>query len=402
MALLDDLRDFINLTHARAWEHAVSSGNVPHEPELIASFLDPRCQAQLQSVLQSHFGARKLNMQLTSVFTHQTPTVRPASAPNAVEIADLLLIRQHFARGPSNAATAGRALLLQAKKNVDPSSGNVGQGNPKIQFDLYQKWPAFEGVRRLPKSPPPAHAWNFNPRACTPKEYGHYLAVFDGHAFRVSPPNSLTASVNSASSFSTSKYPTPPAPATTWANGPVPLSAVAGKGVQCSTDFAKTLEDFVHGRCGESFTPGVLSGADHWDVFVNYMLNMAASGSYTLHLKRAWSGGPRARGNTVQAWRAALPYLFFELEDHWRQGFAALVEQARPDPLEVQLGLRRTPFMKDVRNFLLNALTWAPSRSPPDAAADELMPDGDGGHVPVLVLATSGDEMIEPMMNGPS
>lgn len=406
MALVDELREFINLTHALAWDRAKNLNTIPDEPGLVASFLDSTLQAQLQSILAAHYTAGKsLNMQLSSVFTHKTPVIKPVGAANGVEIADLLLIRQHFAKGKETAATTGRALLLQAKRNSTPSSGNVASGNSLIQFDLYKSWPDFEGVSRLPKAPPGALNWSFSPPAGTQSGYGHYLAVYDGQAFdwTPGPPPAMTPTLNSL--FPSSGYPPSTAPSTTWANGPVLPNDTASNGVACTDDFAITLERFINGAAGEFFQPGVHSGQDHWSVFVNRMLMIAAQRNYTYTSKRTGVPSGTARSRNVSAFAAVKPYLAFEIQ----AGLQSLIPSSAWAHLDSRLYLEDwfllrhllapyTPsfeFISDLHDFL----RYAPrgGEPPPELRDTESNPFDDGGHLPVLVLATTSDEMLDEL-----
>lgn len=415
-ALVDDLRDYVNLTHALAWERATQRGTTPDEPGLVASFLDSSLQNHLQSILLSQYtGMRKLNMQLNSIFTHKTPVVTPAGAANGVEIADLMLIRQHFAVGGSTPRTAARALLLQAKRNTQPHSGHVGSGNPKIQFELYQSWRPFKGSSYLSKGPDGQGLtdWDFNPAKLTaPPDYGHYLAVFDGHAFDYVAAPQYLANPSAGLIFPASNYPMNPPHGSTWANAPVSASDTSAAGVACHIDFAQTLEQFVLGTAGQPFTPGVSTGSDHWSIFVNQMLLTAASSQYTYTSKRTGVASGAPRGRQIQAFMAIQPYMSLAAENFrlpWRERhlsswpleyYRQFFQYFRYDELKE---FRSRAFVKDVvrywdRTF---AQDHADGNGVLPPRVDTEAPDDydDAGHVPVLILATSGEDMPEEWVN---
>ena len=160
MALSDNLRKWINVSHALAFEGAAAAAKKVDEPGLISALLDTRVQTSLERELQTACG-RTANVRIDSIFTHKTPTVKH-SGQSPVEIGDLLLIRQHFST--TGGKPQGKALLLQAKKNGSPNSGSVATGNPNIQFELYRTWPSFTGATRLPGTPDPTSPdpWDFS------------------------------------------------------------------------------------------------------------------------------------------------------------------------------------------------------------------------------------------------
>lgn len=271
LALLDDLRYWINLSHALAWQGTaqtqadpkVKTYWTPDEPGLVAALLDSRIQSGLELEFKKVCTGRA-NVRIDSIFTHKTPTVR-FGGKTPVEIGDLLLVRQHF--DTQTLTSQGKALLLQAKKNTASNSGSVSSGNPNTQFELYKGWAPFQGVTRLPVGP-----WNFL-QTNQQGRFGEYLAVFEGHAHTFTLPGTLGAAT---SAFNQSDYPSHPPPKTAWANGPVAPTASAANFVQCPDDFAITLSDFFIGRAGESFVPGPIGTRNDWSDFVNTMIGEAA------------------------------------------------------------------------------------------------------------------------------
>jgi len=415
MALVDDLRAYVNLTHALAWDRAMKRGTTPpDEPGLVASFLDPSLQTHLQSILMSKYaGSKKLNMQLNSIFTHKTPVVLPTGASNGVEIADLLLIRQHFAIKGIQPRTTGRALLLQAKRNALPNSGNVNSGNPRIQFDLYQSWPPFRGSSYLSKGPNGSSGtdWNFYPAQLgSPPQYGHYLAVFDGHAFDLFPGPGYQANPAVISTFPTSNYRTSDPDASTWANAPVSPKDKATVGVNCHTDFAKTLEQFVLGATGQMFTPGIHSGTDHWSIFVNRMLQTAALPGYTYTSTRTGVARGTLRGRQIQAFQAIQPFIGLAMDEYKLKSLNKLLTSEQWDYYidfpyhsfdREYLPFRESAFMRDVLSYgrRNRILEDNDEIIPPDSRFEASQDFDDFGHVPVMILATSGDSMPEEFVD---
>lgn len=394
MALIDELREAINLSHAKAWDEAITLSTTPDEPGLVAMFLSTTTQNRIQSALQASFPSG-MNMQLSSVFTHKTPVVEPVGAPNGVEIGDLLLIRQHFSTGYAGPATAGRALLLQAKKNATPSSGSIPRGNPTIQFELYRDWPDFRGRTHLRTGPNglPGGLWDFT-SASGRQDFGQYLAVYDGHAYNLAPGASPPISPHPHSGLSGSGYPPSGSKtASTWASGLVPTTALAPNPVACHDDFAQTLEDFAQGWAGVPFTPG--TATDHWSIFVNRMLSVAASARYTFSAARVGLPHGSRRGVDFLALRGAQPYFALALHDLIAEGVASApsrIQLLNEGRFAVSLS---DPFLRDLveQGFLKPGPVNAEGGGPPVKTAREGSDNDDEGHVPVLVLATSGPEM---------
>lgn len=304
MAFEDDLRNFINLTHAYAWHQAQAVGKVPDEPGLVSAFIAKPMLDELECLVKAELGA-STKVLVDGIFTHKTPTVWPTVAPNpnSVEIADLMLVRQHV--NPSTGvAISGRAFLLQAKRNVLPNSGNVAAGNPFIQFNLYKKWPPFEGTTRLSKGAANGANWQFPYIEGNP--YGRYLAVLDGNAFvpAGAPPVWQGCPTRNAAC---APYTFPAAGS--WGYGDISLQTAPAAGVNCSTDFALLLGEFIKGNAGVPFTPGRWSHTDHWSTFVTEMLGHALSANYTYLSGRTGIIQPAMRMGTISSFVAAQPIL---------------------------------------------------------------------------------------------
>jgi len=397
LPLVDKLRQLINLSHALAWEnagHSPSTYKTPDEPGLVAAFLDPVIQVALEKLLQAAIG-RKANLQVDSIFTHKTPLVRPTGM-SPVEIGDLLLVRQHFVTGSQS--VQGRALLLQAKKNAKPNSGDISNGKPNIQFELYRIWPTFSGETRLSERPDlnRPDLWDFkktNPNG----RFGQYLAVFDGQAHGLTLPATLGPPT---AAFAASGYPKHPLPKTTWSNGIVSPTALPTE-VDCPIDFAEVLESFFHGSVGESFVPGVLSGHDHWSMFVNTMLDEATNADYTFLSKRTNITANTPRGAQIRTLFASLPLVKLAIMREVRRYVPKIDAWGIPrfdnEPHFYFRSVENSAFINDIRQMSegilenLNSVDW--DGQPPDDVYRSDRDDG-GGHVPILSIATSGPEPL--------
>lgn len=397
MALLHQLRHLINLSHALAWDDAVRSPskyNTPDEPGLVAALLDSRIQDGLEGELRKALGATA-NVQVDSIFTHKTPLVKPCGV-TPVEIGDLLLIRQHFVTG--TAIVQGMALLLQAKKNIQPSSGDISSGKPNIQFELYRDWPSFHGETRLEYTPDPFSSppqpWDFkltNPLG----RFGEYVAVFGDQAHGLNPPAALGAAT---AAFSVSHYP-PMRPAghpkTAWSSGQVSPTAAPTE-VACPKDFAETLEQFFHGNAGEPFVPGVMRGTDHWSRFVNTMLGEAAKTDYTFLSRRTNVTANTPRGAQICTFMAIQPLVKLAImrEVHQYLPYTTMhgLPNFRHEPHFYHLAISRSGFVEDLAQMEASLRVAigagdAPPRHPEEPA---LPRQNSGYHVPILSIATSG------------
>ncbi len=413
MAFVDVLRDFLNLTHAYAWHcaNAAHAGSAPDEPGLVSSLIAQPMLKELEHLVKQHL--QKQHSQSTShgvllngIFTHKTPTVRSARVPtppkggvlmhpvsNSVEIGDLLFVRQHV--DPSGKPVHGRAFLLQAKRNTTPDSGNVSTGNPRIQFDLYSAWPEFLGTTRLRTYATGAAPWDFPVLHHGQEAYGSYLAVYDGKAFDppvsgqwTGAPKPTTAGLGAAWSSPCS-----------WMHGPAhgmtlpPASPV----VPCPHDFAALLAKFVDGNAGVLFTPTYVQPAaanpDHWSIFINEMLAIAALPNYTYRSVRTNVRRAQSRNGRIAALTTVLPIL-------------GLIEARHRDwncagaPLGFPRWINYVLLDAEGRQ-LVDALLDAASRyghedPPPEPPQDDGdLPPDEPGHLAVLSLITFGESIPE-------
>lgn len=322
---------------------------------------------------------------VTGIFTHQTPKVRLKGQAKSVEIGDLLLIHQHFTRD-RRCPSSGRALLLQAKRTKKNKTGSLNSGNQKIQFDLYQRWPEFNGATRLAHAPDGASCWNFQNASASADPFedaAKYLTVFNGNAYtaHASQPAWKTKPVAGPEhnallkggfpgdcSWATGRCASPPSP--------------AKSGVNCAEDFAQTLLDLVQGGEGRSFRPGVAAGGDHWSIFVNKMLAMStkANGDYT-YTSFSQSVVAGLRGRNLQ-FLDAVPALFLAATEE----MGAWASREAP-PLQCDFS-----FTNELIDYVIAQRTGFDERAPPSGEEPSLaLPSPRGGHVPVLLIASISD-----------
>lgn len=380
VTLIDDVRDYVNRSHAYAWQRSSSQGKTPDEPGIVSAFLSDEMCDGLKASLQQHAqaGAQAL---VRGIFTHQTPMVKLTTEGQSVEIADLMLVHCHYAQLPGGSSHAiGRALLFQAKCTQKPETGSLASGTERIQFELYQLWNPFNGTRRLQRQPAGAKHWDFRKkhtvRLADPVTAGEYLTVFKGQAFdlaNTTPPwaANLSPGLHHAS---LATYPSGCA----WsAGGAVNASATASAGVSCPTDFGTAFVDFLKGRSGRPFVLGPTQQDDHWSLFVNEMLRISAPGSKYVYNSQNQNVSSRARGQDLQFLSTIFPLL------HATQ-------------IEMRAFIHGQHDAFRLTNFLLrrasSSAAWAAERAPPNLSDIlEAIPSDDEGHVPMLLVITVGE-----------
>ncbi|MBT1536250.1 hypothetical protein B7R78_0003615 [Ralstonia solanacearum] len=414
MAFVDVLRDFLNLTHAYAWHcaNAAHAGRAPDEPGLVSSLIAQPMLKELEHLVKQHLHKQHRQstghgVLLNGIFTHKTPTVLSAQVPtppnggvrshpvsNSVEIGDLLFIRQHV--DPSGKPVHGRAFLLQAKRNTTPDSGNVSTGNPRIQFDLYSAWPEFLGTTRLRSHAAGNTPWNFPATHAPlgPEEYGSYLAVYDGKAFDPQVPGQWTGAPKPTAAGLGAAWSSP----CSWTHGTArgmtlpPASPV----VPCPHDFAALLADFVDGNAGVPFTPTYAQPAaanpDHWSIFINEMLAIAALPDYTYRSVRTNVRRAQSRNGRIAALATVLPILGLIEARHldWNWEGAPL---GFPHWINYALDTEG----RQLVNALLDAASrYGHERRPPEPPQDDGdLPPDEPGHPAVLSLITFGKSIPE-------
>lgn len=381
MSLIDEIREYVNRSHAYAWRVAYPA--VPDEPGLVSALLSKEMYQGLQDVLSRNIPS-STQLMVKGIFTHQTPKVKSVTDTKAVEIGDLLLIQQHFYTDPAKPST-GRALLLQAKTSLKPKTGSLNSGTQRSQFQLYQSWPEFTGETRLATSPAGYSSWDFTlPSAgsepCTAG--AEYAVVYKKHAYNsvltdpcwkggVLPgPDHATLLANSFSSGST------------WVTGLCPLSPASARGgVLCLMDFARTLSDLLTGSVGRSFSPGVRNGEDHWSIFINEMLEVASKpgGDYLYTNKnQGVISDMRGRDLLLQAAAPILRLSVTEDIERW-----------------VSSGRSKTYDNFKFTNLLLSMTEESGRYNNEPPNEQRFVQKFSRGHVPMLVIATVGDKPLK-------
>lgn len=380
MTLEDELRTYINLSHANAWRRAYPEK--PDEPAYVSSLISFELFRGLRGILRKYAtpGTKVLTR---GIFTHQTPKVKLLTQKSPVEIGDLMFVHQHFTTDPRNPVN-GRALLLQAKRTLSPKTGSLASGTQAIQFELYRDWSPFEGASRILKAPPSSLYWDFKlgePLGRQPAQAGSaYVTIFKENAYTtLSASPQWTAPLKNGPSWYkliAKKYPAE----CTWSVGNSPALGSAPKhGVSCPTDFGSTLSNFLIGAIGRDFTPGTLTGSDHWSIFVNMMLAESGRPSGDYVYKSSNQGIPTAaRGRNLS---------FVALETAFRH---SLIEET-DDFLESIANSTNFGGFELTNQFLWRLEDYrrykgeAPPNPPPEFA-----PSWQGGHVPLLLVTTVG------------
>ncbi len=99
MSLIDEIREYVNRSHAYAWRAAHPIA--PDELGLVSALLCREMYQGLRDVLSRNISP-STKLMVKGVFTHQTPKVKAVTGAKAVEIGDLLIIQQHFDTDPAN------------------------------------------------------------------------------------------------------------------------------------------------------------------------------------------------------------------------------------------------------------------------------------------------------------
>lgn len=382
MTFEDELRIYTNLSHANAWRRAYPEK--PDEPAYVSSFISFELFRGLRKILRK-FATPGTKVLVRGIFTHQTPKVKLLTKRNSVEIGDLMFVHQHFSTNPRNPGS-GRALLLQAKKTLSPKTGSLAAGTQAIQFELYRDWSPFEGMSRLPKAPPGSLHWDFklgSPFGRQSAAAGSaYVTIFKENAYTISSASPQWAATigNGPSRYKliAKKYPAE----CTWSVGDSPAPGTSPKvGVSCPTDFGSTLSNFLMGVIGRDFTPGMLTGSDHWSIFVNMMLAESGRPSGDYIYKSSNQGVPsavRCRNLSFVALETAFRHSLVEETDDLLE---SIVNSTNFEGFELtnQLLLR-----------LMNCSIYN-GEAPPNQPSD-FDSNSQGGHVPLLLVTTIGDD----------
>lgn len=372
----DGIRKYLARTHAYAWQLAKKSEKKkPDEPAIVHAFLADEMWPVLQDMVRANLKSQTQAL-VRGIFTHQTPVVQEVSKSPGCEIADLMLVRMHV---PSSGAVdvKGNAVLFQAKHKLEPTTGSLCEDGDAAQFSLYKGWNSFYGTSRLPKHPP-VPAINNSPWQFQGKGYddnwirtSQYLTVFEGEAFSLiedfDPAVSPVADSNAHPQLVENGWPNK----CPWSAGPVLPQATPSDGVECSTDFAILLADFMEGKVGRGFNTSHIASTDHWSIFVRKMLEIACLRNYKFGKARL----PRTQVANISTYALVLPMV------------------AQQEVEDYLFGPARTSF-----SFINNGL----NHCGPHFKSEHGIPDIPGeadetalprpGHVPILLIVTYGEE----------
>lgn len=383
----EEIRAYVNFCHGEAWRKA--HPNTPDEPALVSAFLSKDTYRGLRDILRSHVPP-STKVLVRGIFTHQTPKVLPKGKTQSVEIGDLMLVHQHFSTLWCQ-PISGRAILFQAKRARTPRTGTLANGTEAVQFELYQSWPEFKGETRLAPQPDAATSfWNFKNSSVNnhPATDGAgYLTVFKGHAYDTPPfTPQWMATVRDGPDvrFVKKNYPN----ASTWSTGSCPpLPSPAKAGVACKTDFSDAFCDFLLGKIGRSFQPGVVSPTtDHWSLFVNQMLAFSANRDYVYKLANQGIVSS-LRGRNL-SFLAAVPGLFHAAAEELDEFVVTAVEQLPSSDFELTNALLHS-IRAGAREQENDGYGAPPGDGPQDAASNS-----PSGHVPLLLVMTYGPEKL--------
>jgi hypothetical protein len=131
MAVLVGVRD--------AWGRCHPLGQVPHEPDIIASLVKAATPIMCKA-LQSIFGNHAIETSIVSVYCHQTPKVVYRNMlKGSCELGDILFVHVH---SDQSGRKTHNALLYQAKMSAEQPYKMPHR--ERDQLKLYAEWPDFE------------------------------------------------------------------------------------------------------------------------------------------------------------------------------------------------------------------------------------------------------------------
>lgn len=366
MTLHGSMLSYVANSHEAAWEDyrevkdkALSLGlhagaaarwKGPGEPAFVAQLVSDNSLSELRDALVRHLPAHLCNGEplLSTAFIHQKPKVCFGSSE--VELGDLLLVRHHFVYGRPE--PEGRALLLQAKACSSPRTGGL-RGNEAEQLKLYRHWPVIQfPYGEVGLAPDGTPNWDFKLGPSSPSDAGCYGVVF-ARELPLPPATKRRPAFPDSSPWSAGLH-------TDFRTASVDAS---------TQSLAAVFAGLVEGRRGRRFD-AVPSGKDHWSAFISQVLKNAAADRWTYRLQRLEIEG-RERLQHVAALSASMPALSFTV--------AATVEQN-------WWHLRRQRYHSLARWV---DRTFQDGRG--NDNADAPLPEGSGGGIQLLYLATFGD-----------
>jgi hypothetical protein len=372
MSLATDLQQLIEQSFASAWSQfdwvksratlygltrrSTDKWTTPGVPAFVSMLADsPFLRRKLARAIQSNAApdAYKGSPLVSAVFHPQGAKVRFGKSTSQVELADLLLVRQHFRSGETT--PEGRALLLQARASTTPRSGRL-TGRDAHQFDLYADWTTPLAFPNGEIGPPPS---------------GDKWILGQGAAPQ--SPTGVYGIVSSQRSCKGQKFPDN----CPWAVGsalpPEPGHPRESRG---TLSLAAALAGFVDGTHGRPWRLAA-GPEDHWSHFVREALEGSIPFEHQVQ---------RVGGVDLPKKRAALSSIqsFLSVEINARltstvdreQSFEAYVDE----------------LIASVDSVGRQALEWALSnKTAEEPPAPRTPPEGPRGGLSVLYVATFGD-----------
>ena len=337
----------------------------PGEPAFVSMLVDsPVLRRRMARLLQAALPpeASRETPLVSGVFHAGAPKVRFGKSASQVDLADLLLVRQHFRMG--HVRPECRALLLHAKASTTPRTGRL-TGRAAHAFDLHADWRTPFTFPNGDFAAPPA---------------GDRWILAQGPAPDL--PASVYGIVSSQRSCKGQKFPDN----CPWAVGaalpPEPGQPRESRG---TLSLAAALEGFVHGRHGRPWE--VAAGPDdHWSAFVREALERAVPWEH--QVQRV--GGvdlPRKRAAlaTVQSFLAVEVNAKLTSTVDREQSFEAYVDD----------------LIASVDAVGRQCKEWAgSSKEAEEPAAPRAAPEGRGGAMSVLYVATFGDAPLAEAQPG--
>jgi hypothetical protein len=369
MALVDDLRDIVNLAHATAWQAANLVGKTsPDEPGIVSQLVRLQTKNAIQTAV-ANWPAGQQYATLSGSFIHQSPKVTFSFNGNlrTTEIGDLLLL------GIDHNNHCGRGTLLQVKKSSQRTTGSLAAGNADAQLHLYQQWPAFVSANgTFPiNSTLTASPWNLGIHPDT----GNYMTVYDKHAYQVPPaplpgiwkPMQGPQFVNFKGSFDTA---IPPDEASMTFGDAMAPGVNTNAGVNCPKLLGDLMDGLLLQQQGRPFhlLSAPNASFDDWDYFIHEMLNLGAKASYTFN--HAASGAINVPRHALLSFCSAFPAQALALTTLMSTPSARALKNMARIIGDGQKGPFFPPFYWGELRYLLRYLEYDLSGNWPDAAPD--------------------------------
>lgn len=378
----------LNRAHNRTWadfksvkhratqlgldKNKITSWKGPGEPALAYRTIDANSireiELHLHDVIQ-HYKSTKMpsvgDPLLTTQFIHQKPKIvyNDSGKDVEIELGDLLFIRHHFTFG--NTQPEGRAFILQAKANNNPSTGGMSKDEEK-QLKLYCDWskgfifPNGEYPRPVdPANQPSKWIFTTKPQSkddCT----GIYGVVLS----------------EESTSQKLNDFPD----GCVWGIG-LPGDVKQGKKRRYISvkdkSLASALSELIEGSYGRPWNSTSVASTDHWSQFINTVLATNDFHTSQAALQRiATTGEKFDRHRQVLAFASKTP------------GLVSLIER---DILS-----KRAPMGSDIVINWLSSVGFTENGTAPPSKIDDrpMIPTPRKGGMSFIYIATFGDKRL--------